>query len=119
MIKNLINKYMTFIKYMFSAGLSFLLDLILFTIFNIVTGNIIASTYIARFFSSLFNYFMNRNKVFKDEKKKSKTIVQYYILVIIQASVSGILVSSIYGAIGITGNVLHIDRKSTRLNSSH
>ena len=108
MIKKIINKYITFFKYLFSAGLSFLLDLILFTVFKIVTGNIIASTYIARAISSLFNYFLNRNKVFNDDNKKSKTIIKYYMLVVIQASVSGILVSSIYSALGITGSVLHI-----------
>ena len=33
-MKKLINKYYTFIKYVFSAGICLALDLLLFTIFN-------------------------------------------------------------------------------------
>lgn len=79
------------IKYLFSSGSSFVLDLILFTIFNMLLkglGNIsiIISTIIARIISSLYNYFVNSRFVFGNYNKTS--IYKYYALVIIQMFVS-------------------------------
>ena len=83
-------------KYLFSAVSSFLIDLTLFTIFNIIfsfLGNIsiIISTIIARIISSLYNYFFNSKYVFCNYSKIS--IIKYYILVVIQMLISA---SSVY-----------------------
>lgn len=89
-----INK--TFILYVFSAGSSFVLDLLLFTIFNVCLGNIIGTfsiilaTIFARILSSLYNFAINSKVVFK--KNSKKMFLQYYLLVIIQMCVSGFLV---------------------------
>lgn len=89
-----INK--TFILYVFSAGSSFLLDLLLFTVFNIGLGHIIGNfsiilaTILARVLSSLYNFAINSKMVFK--KYSKKMFFQYYLLVIIQMCVSSILV---------------------------
>ena len=85
-------------KYMFSAGSSFVLDLFLFTIFNYLLKNftatsIILATVLARIISSFYNYFVNSRFVFKNHSKYS--IIQYYILVIIQMLLSAISVNSI------------------------
>ena len=84
------------IKYIFSAGTSFALDILLFTLFNSfvfknIEIRIIFSTRIARILSSLYNYFINSRYVFKSSNKKA--IIKYYILVIIQMFVSAISVS--------------------------
>ena len=89
-----INK--TFILYVFSAGSSFVLDLLLFTIFNVCLGNIIGTfsiilaTIFARILSSLYNFAINSKVVFK--KNSKKMFLQYYLLVVIQMCVSGFLV---------------------------
>lgn len=79
------------IKYIFSAGTSFFLDLLIFTILNeFIFKNfsisIIVSTICARILSSLYNYFINSKYVFKSNDKKA--IFKYYALVIIQMFVS-------------------------------
>ena len=97
MKKNNKIKIETIIKYIFSAGTSFLLDLGLFTIFILIFGNsmkgIFISTILARIMSSLYNYMINSRFVFKNSG--SKQIIKYYLLVIIQLMVSALLVSII------------------------
>ena len=86
----------TFIYYIFSAGSSFFLDLLLFTIFNLILSNImnfeaiIVSTILARILSSFYNYLINSRVVFK--KYSSKMFFKYYLLVIIQMIISSLLV---------------------------
>ena len=84
------------VRYIFSAGTSFIIDLLLFTIFNLLFSNIINSlsiilaTILARILSSLYNYLMNSRYVFKKYNKTS--LIKYYALVIIQMGVSAISV---------------------------
>lgn len=97
-LKNIIKSKLTFIKYIISAGISFILDMTLFTIFSfflmpfIGDSSILASTVLARVISSFINYLMNKNKVFNTEKNNKKidkeTFVKYFILVVIQMFVS-------------------------------
>lgn len=83
--------FIKIVKYVFSAGSSFALDLVVFTIFNLLIKNIFISTIIARVISSLYNYLMNSRFVFKSYSKSS--IYKYYILVVIQMFVSATTVS--------------------------
>ena len=90
MIKNK-DEFIRIIKYVFSAGLSFVFDLLLFHMFNnLFLANfklkIILSTIIARIISSLYNYFINAKFVFENNNKSS--FFKYYVLVIIQMFVS-------------------------------
>lgn len=84
------------IKYIFSSGTSFVIDLLFFTIFNYLlngvfnTEAIIIATILARTISSLYNYLINSRFVFQSYSKKS--IIQYYILVIIQMIISAMSV---------------------------
>lgn len=99
-MKEIVRKYSTFLKYIFVSGTSFVLDLVLFTIFvSLLKGimgdyAIFAGTVSARILSSFYNYLMNRNAVFKAGEKgmDKKTFIQYYILVVIQMLVSSTLV---------------------------
>ena len=85
-------------KYVISAGASFAIDLLLFTVFHTLLNarmgsiSIVVSTVLARILSSLFNYFMNSRLVFKQWDKTS--IVKYYALVVVQMCVSA---GSVYG----------------------
>lgn len=82
------------IKYVFSAGSSFIVDLLFFTLFNYLFTKIILATIFARIISSLYNYTINSRLVFKNYSKTS--IFKYYILVIIQMIVSAVSVSLLY-----------------------
>lgn len=95
MIRNKI-KIKQIIRYLFSAGTSFFIDLLLFTVFNtfvfqfLNSFSIIISTILARVLSSLYNYFLNSRYVFKSYN--STSIIKYYLLVIVQMLVSATLV---------------------------
>lgn len=79
------------IKYVFSSGSSFVLDLLLFSLFNYFFKNILISTILARIISSIYNYLINSRFVFKHYTKTS--IIKYYCLVVIQMFVSAFLVT--------------------------
>lgn len=95
-------------KYIFSAGGSFVLDLFLFTIFNYLLKNVIVisiilATVLARIISSFYNYFVNSRFVFKNHSKYS--VIQYYILVIVQMILSAVsvnLISKVLTEINVT-----------------
>lgn len=86
----------TFLYYIFSAGSSFFLDLLLFTIFNIFFSvflgyeAIFLATICARVLSSLYNFVINSKYVF--QKYSKRMLIKYYILVIIQMLISSLLV---------------------------
>lgn len=109
MIIELIKKYETLLKYLLIAILSFLIDITIFTIFNSILDikhKIIIATIIARIISSLFNYYFNRNKVFKSNESKIKTFFEYYGLVIIQMLVSAFLVENLYKVVTINASFI-------------
>lgn len=89
-------KKIKLIKFIFSSGTSFILDLILFTLLNFLLKKtfqaeaILVATILARIISSLYNYFLNSRFVFKSFTKTS--IIKYYILVIVQMLVSALIV---------------------------
>lgn len=93
---NLIKRNKTFFVYVLSAGSSFFIDLLLFTIFNALLskflgyGSIIVATILARILSSFYNFLINSKYVFK--KYSRKMLVEYYVLVIIQMLLSSTLV---------------------------
>ena len=88
----------TFLKYVFSAGTSFLLDMALFQLFLLVFGKafpdtyIIISTVLARILSSIYNFIINRRVVFKSGSRVSSDIIKYYALSISQMIVSSVSV---------------------------
>ena len=113
-IKNLFNKYYVYVTYIISAGISFVLDLVLFSLFlwlldGRVGESIIISSYLARAISSFINYLVNKYKVFKYEKKKEEkdsTIVEYFGLVIINITISAVLVDAISAIIPIYATII-------------
>lgn len=97
----------TFFKYMLSSLSSFIVDITLFTLFvslfsslNVGT-RITVSTIIARIASSVFNYIVNKEVVFKSKESNNKTIYKYFSLVIVQLLTSAFLVTIIYKMTGV------------------
>lgn len=110
MIKKNKDEIIRIIKYLFSAGSSFILDNILFNIFIFFIGPGVISIYIcttlARIISSIYNYFINSRVVFKNKDKK--TIIGYFILVVVQMIVSATLVSLIDKYISIATGIIKL-----------
>lgn len=108
-LKELVKKYEMFIKYIFVAGISFVIDIVFFSLFKFIfIGNIIVATILARVISSFINYLLNKDKVFKSNEKNSKTIIKYYILVVIQMLVSAFAVDNLYKLIHINATLIKI-----------
>ena len=93
-VKDSIMIYKLFIKYIFSAISSFVVDILLFTLIltciKNITNAILISTILARIVSSLYNYLINSKLVFKKINKYS--LFKYFFLVIIMMFVSGLTV---------------------------
>ena len=86
-----------FFKYFISSMLSALLDLLLFTIIDYIlpvsSYQILTATVIARIFSSLFNYWFNKNLVFQNTESAKTSIYKYYGLCITVMFVSAGMVT--------------------------
>ena len=96
-LKDSIMIYKLFMKYFIVAFSSFILDIILFSaIFGILNINskILAATILARVVSSIYNYIVNINLIFKNMSIKS--LFKYYILAIIEMFFSGCFVTYLY-----------------------
>lgn len=94
--------YKLFMKYFIVAFSSFILDIVLFcAILGIleINSKILAATILARVVSSIYNYIVNSNLIFKDMSVNS--LVKYYILVVIQMFTSGCFVTYLYGLLNI------------------
>ena len=98
------------IKYLFSAGSSFILDNLLFNLFLIFIGEgvvaIFICTTLARVISSIYNYLINSRIVFKNKDKK--TIIGYFILVVVQMFVSAGAVSLIDKFISVHTGIIKL-----------
>ena len=113
-----IKKQIVFLKYIMSSGISFIIDISIFTVCNDLLlkntfgdKSILISTFIARAISSLANYFMNRNEVFNIDHGDVidiKTFIKYYILVAIQLCVSGLSVFLIHEYIDVDATLIKI-----------
>lgn len=89
-IKDSLAIYKLFIKYIFASLSSFIIDIVLFAMFNkIIPGgySILLATIASRVLSSVYNYLVNANVVFKSKNKSS--FVKYAILCVVQMFVSG------------------------------
>lgn len=94
-ISDSIKIYGVFFKYLLVSILSFLIDIVAYAfiiqiLMNINFGAISVASLSARVVSSVFNYLMNRNYVFKTQS--SKSVLRYFVLVICQAALSSLLV---------------------------
>ena len=103
------------IKYIFSAGSSFAIDVALFTVFKLLLTNaltisdikiIFISTTLARVLSSIYNYLINSRIVFKN--KSRNTIIGYFLLVIIQMVASASFVSIFDKLLNINTSIIKI-----------
>lgn len=98
-------QFLRFVKYTFSSGVSFAVDLGLFTLFQLVI-DVFWATILARILSSLLNFTINSRFVFKQQS--SLAIFKYYLLVIVQMFVSATLTSLFVNLIPIHATIIKL-----------
>ena len=92
-IKDSFKIYKEIFKFSLSSLSCFVLDFILYVIFNLLTNNIIVSNIIARIISGTTNYNFNRSLVFKSTKKDKTSLLHYLLLATIIIIINTILVT--------------------------
>ena len=102
--------YRTFLRFLLSSVSSFLIDIFMFWLLGILLRPIIKDdlsirnisvlivlrTVLARLISSIYNFFINKTRVFKNTKKIAMVAVKYYLLAIVQLGLSAFLVNSVF-----------------------
>ena len=81
-LKDSYRVYKEIIKFSMSSIISFIVDYLFYAVFVLFTENIIISNVLARIISGTTNYTINKNLVFKNKNKTSKTLMEYVLLVI-------------------------------------
>jgi YidC/Oxa1 family membrane protein insertase len=104
-IRDSLRIYSLIIKYLLSSVGSTLLDVIVYYILKALTSSTFLAAFVARAASSLFNYTVNAKAVF-GESINVRTLIRYYILVIVQICVSACSVFLIETVFGITSPAL-------------
>ncbi|MGN0374788.1 MAG: glycosyltransferase [Butyrivibrio sp.] len=114
-IRYLLGNLWSFIKYVISSLLSFLIDNGLFRLIEFIIGSstdrgmkIFLATAIARIVSSVFNFFVNRKAVFKSDAGIGITMLKYYALCICQMGAS-------YGLVLLFSNLFNANDWFTSL----
>ena len=72
--------YKEILKFSASSFISFLIDYGLFCLFSALTGKMMLSNVIARIFSSIVNYTLNKKLVFRSQEKTAESAVKYFLL---------------------------------------
>lgn len=103
----------TFLKFIVSSLLSFIIDWGIYTIlinyvFNglFYKTGIFYATAIARLVSSMFNFFANKISVFNSNESTKTTMIKYYVLVVFQMLASWLLVSLLFNKLNINSSIL-------------
>ena len=81
-IKDAYRIYKEIIKFSLSSIISFIIDYLFFTIFNILLNNHTIANIFARIISATSNYLLNKHFVFKDNSNTLKTALKYTTLAI-------------------------------------
>jgi glycosyltransferase involved in cell wall biosynthesis len=114
-IRDSLKIYEVIFKFLASSLCSFVVDITLFTIINMVLAHssvdakirLLVATAGARLISSLVNYTMNRKVVFQSEESVGSSLPRYYLLCVCQAAASYGLVYLFVGILfHLNGSIL-------------
>lgn len=101
--------YKVILKFMLSSMAASIIDIVLFSVFIAAIGNLVdanmkvlVATFAARAVSSMFNCIFNKRAVFKSNAPFMKILIKYYVVCIIQTSVS-------YGAVSGLSMLLNVE----------
>lgn len=113
-IKDSIMIYKLFAKYIISSISSFILDILLYTVFvnllpeikNEIITKIVVATVIARIISAAYNFIVNSKVVFRNKNKDS--VIKYFILSGVQMFISAFAVSKLFELLHINSTVIKV-----------
>ena len=105
--------YSVFFKFIISSITAFLVDISIFSIIMFFIGTLFSSaifiaTYSARVISAICNYLINKNKVFKSKSSKVNSSIKYFVLCVVIATISAVLVDWLDKKWGANVTVLKI-----------
>lgn len=93
--------YSLILKYLLSSLSSFIVDIVLYSVFISAFRGIygvyyvVIATYLAKIFSCTYGYLINSNLVFNNNEKSIITKVKFFALCVIQATISGFITRNI------------------------
>ena len=108
-VKDSFEIYKLFFKFILAGLSSFILDYLLFYIFSLIIGganSILYSTICARVLSSMYNFLVNSNVVFKN--RNSSSLIKYACLCVLQMFVSGLAVEYIVKLTHISSMIIKL-----------
>ena len=113
-IKDSIIIYKLFAKYIISSLSSFVVDILLFTLFVKILPEInlkgiteiFLATIIARILSATYNFIINSKVVFKNQNKNS--IIKYFILCLVQMFISAFAVSELFKTLNMDSTLIKV-----------
>lgn len=113
-IKDSIIIYKLFAKYIISSLSSFIVDILLFSLFVSLLPKInlrgiteiVIATILARIISATYNFIINSKVVFKNQNKSS--IIKYLILSIVQMFISAFAVSELFKLLHINSTLIKV-----------
>lgn len=94
-IKDSFRIYKDILKFSCSSLLSFCVDYVLYSVIFALSGSIKLSNVIARVFSSIFNFLLNKKVVFKNKENIYKTALKYFALAAVILAVNTFLLDLI------------------------
>lgn len=94
-IKDSFRIYKDILKFSCSSLLSFCVDYVLYSVIFTFSGSIKLSNIIARMFSSIFNFMLNKKVVFKNKENLYKTALKYFLLAAVILAVNTFLLGII------------------------
>ena len=104
--------YAVFLKYVLSSLSSFVIDVAFFSFFVLLFKAIFplyyiaVTTVLARIISSAFNYFINKNTVFKNKNGNPFALPKYYSLAIVQMICSALGVTLLHSVVPMVNETL-------------
>lgn len=94
--------YSVFLKFILSSLSSFVVDILLFSLFTVLLRQVLPGYHIviatvgARVVSSLFNFVINKHNVFKNTAPSAYVLLKYIVLCVVQVSLSAGLVWTVF-----------------------
>ena len=113
-IKDSIIIYKLFAKYIISSLSSFIVDILLFSLFVSLLPKIslhgiteiVVATILARIISATYNFIINSKVVFKNQNKSS--IIKYFVLCVVQMFISAFAVSELFKLLHINSTLIKV-----------
>lgn len=100
-IRDSIRVYLPIVKFGLSSASCGILDFMLLFLFQWITKNLLVSVISARVISSLCNYLLNRNLVFRsNDSKHTTTLIKYYMLAAVILLCNYLLMSLFHETLG-------------------